>query len=348
MVLTLCVLRLAYDSQLSFETPQTTSAMDLLGRFLGMTIVPAMALSLLAAHYRQRPLVLSFMIIGSVFCTVFAILNLTGNVAFQYSSQWNEGRAGLAKVDPISLANVAALSLLASVTYFWTTPTLSLQRKAAAMVSIVGPFYVLLVAGSRSPIVALTVTALFILFVQRRFLLLGFGGLTAFVIAPAIIQSDLLLVSRFKDLENDPSALERIAIQSSSWQSFLEHPLTGAYYVDPIYLDYPHNIILHAGLALGVIGILLLLFTLTRGLIIALAMARQRSVFLPLVYVYCLVMAQFSGDLYLNILWFPLVILLGSARFYVRGNEFGSGRAHATLPLAKHFANASAVRPSVR
>jgi O-antigen ligase len=127
---------------------------------------------------------------------------------------------------------------------------------------------------------------------------------------------ELTIVSRFTTAGSDESTLERLLLWRGALAQFNASPLLGESFVEAITRGYPHNDILEAMMATGIVGLLLLLFLLLVGLISTLHQLKKNEFrWLGILFLQILAGEQTSGSLYFSqIFWTMLLIVIAVAR----------------------------------
>ncbi|NJD31287.1 MAG: O-antigen ligase family protein [Gammaproteobacteria bacterium] len=174
---------------------------------------------------------------------------------------------------------------------------------------------VIVASASRGPILAALMVALTYSFVHRRRRRLGLArlvfrlALLGLVIAGIALAVNYLeqegyisLIQRFSDTLEDVSALERIAMAVGAWQQFLDHPLLGSAFVELGSYTYPHNIVLEALMATGIVGGALLLANLAAGLLASMRLitTAPSAAWVGFIFLQYVVNGMVSGSLYLD------------------------------------------------
>jgi O-antigen ligase len=181
-----------------------------------------------------------------------------------------EGRFALSTHEyPIYLGRDSADGLIVAI-YTVLTATRTWTRMVAAAVLpllAVG----LLAAGSRGPVVACLIGVVVLVALtstkgraRQRLLLAGGGLLGAMILVPLILPGSAIgrALSAIVGGASGLSSNGRAALWSKAFTGFAQHPLfglgTGGFSALNPVLPYPHNILLEAGVALGIVGVLLI------------------------------------------------------------------------------------------
>jgi O-antigen ligase len=101
-------------------------------------------------------------------------------------------------------------------------------------------------------------------------------------------------------MARDRSASMRIELMTSAWHGFKAQPLFGSGFEERTSGYYPHNVVVEAFMATGMLGgvIFLLLIAMTLRAALRLMLARDSQSWLAVLCIQYLVAAQFSGALY--------------------------------------------------
>lgn len=181
-----------------------------------------------------------------------------------------EGRFALSTHEyPIYLGRDSADGLIVAI-YTVLTATRTWTRMVAVAVLpllAVG----LLAAGSRGPVVACVIGVVVLVAListteraRKRLLLAGGGLLGAMIVVPLILPGSAIgrALSAIVGGASGLSSNGRAELWSKAFTGFAQHPLlglgTGGFSALNPTLPYPHNILLEAGVALGIVGVLLI------------------------------------------------------------------------------------------
>lgn len=219
-----------------------------------------------------------------------------------------EGRVSLSALNSISIGYNGLFTAAAAVIL------LTLRPQGWRLVALSGSaplaLYLMLQSGSRGPFVALVFAMIVTAFSGRRlalaYIAIAVAGL--FVIAGTGVQD--VLLNRVTTIGSDASSLERSYALQISAQLALEHPLFGFGYIEPTTGLYPHNLLVEAGLALGVLGFALMLWMQTSMVTGALDAARANSILLAFLAATQLANAWLSGSLWGSGLFFVALWLV--------------------------------------
>ena len=286
---------LLYLFRLLWDTVMGISgAMDALIFFSFTVLIPCMALSRSTSHGREFPLALLLFYIGGVTCTLAVSMHYF-QLGQERSLMEQTGRLSFEAINPISLGHVATTTLISALCL--TTYRLRPIHRAAMVVASLASVACLVLTASRGPVITLVVcAAIFAMFTGRWRSMV----LLPLLLLPVVFGNISLLESRFTNIEHDESVSERLMLQSSALSEFQKHFLTGSAFVEPLTLSYSHNLIIETAMALGIVGLAVLLLISISACLRALKLLRQGELLLPLLTGQYLLAAQFSGAIYGN------------------------------------------------
>jgi O-antigen ligase len=134
---------------------------------------------------------------------------------------------------------------------------------------------------------------------------------TGLVVAAAVAYVGLPegVVARFRDI-GDTSTQQRIEAVWLSFDLMLENPLVGFGYIEPITGLYPHNLLIEAGLALGLVGAAMMAWMQISLLVNAWRHAQHGDWAIPFLAAAMLANAWISGAIWGSALFFMLLWLL--------------------------------------
>lgn len=241
------------------------------------------------------------------------ILCLAYSFIFTSYLSLDEGRrSGTDSINSITLSTLGAYLFLSSISIepLKKSKLLSLQFKLA---SIFIALYLMMISGSRGPLLILIITSMiyFYKLTNSRLLLFSFAIVPLIFIyinfdeikfLSSLYFDNVILVNRLLEGAEDGSSAERILILISSWNIFIENPLLGGAFVEPITLSYPHNLLLEGlmigGILLGLLIIIILYFIFTTSLKM---LSDPDLKLLGIVLIFCLGMTMVSG----SFIWGP-------------------------------------------
>lgn len=290
--------------------------------FVAVTLFPVISMVGSRAWFNERMCIMLTAYIGGL-AGIFIAYNLALGSTAAAVPELNQ-RASLELLNPISIGYHGLFIATAATVILARYRTITTIMFAVPIV-IMGT-YLLIAAGSRGPFVALAVGLLVTSIASRRayatyaVAALILGGLLIYFGAPEII------LNRFRDAGLDESSLQRIYTSELSIDLAIKNPLVGYAYIEPVTGRYPHNLIVEAGMALGVGGFVLLIWMQLSLLLNAWFVARNGQWFLPFIAAASFANAWISGSIWGSALFFVTLWL-------VRGQRHMSGtrqnRGHA-------------------
>jgi O-antigen ligase len=298
---TIYTARLLYD----WWFPNIEGAGYSLIYFYGLVLVPTCSCMLAGADTVGDELFARLLLcFGLVFCLgalAAQFVGLAHNPWEKYGLENN--RLTFEALNPISIGIAASITLLtAFYLLIETRPTFYWRLAVWAAIVLGGS--VLLVANSRGPIISLAaaITAFFMLRMRRLTYLLPIAVFASLVVSS---NNDLIanIVERF--VEVDPFAVNlsnqgRLDSQAAAIESFKNNPILGEHYIDPALGtgEYPHNIIIETGMALGLVGLVVLGIMLFRVWFNMVYFSGKSHPLLSMLFFQQLVTMQFSGALF--------------------------------------------------
>lgn len=222
------------------------------GGFFAVTVlIPTLAMGGAKDWYDERMLLRLALVIGGLSAAMIALL-LSSDLIQAQLQQQQQDRATLTFLNPITIGYhglfiaMAGTVLLAKYrTRLWLAPSIAAIALGA---------YLMVAGGARGPFVALAVGLILTGAANRR--ANGAYVVGAIIAAAAIAWLGLpeSVINRFLAVGIDESSLERVYAIDQSIDLALANPLFGYAYIEPVTGQYPHNLLIEAGLALGVAG----------------------------------------------------------------------------------------------
>lgn len=277
--------------------------------FLATVLMPGIALMIIVEARNERSLAQTMFLVGSAVSVLAVLLMLLGFGGGRSMTE-ETGRLSFDTVNPILFGHAGATTIIAALAAWQQS------RLAERSLLLIGAGFgaaCLLLAASRGPLLSLVVALTVYAYVRRKWGWVALAVLAGASFLPSLLSSDSFeLAARFSNIEEDESSIERLAVQANALQQFLDNPLFGNAFVEPILGEYPHNLVLESGMALGVPGLLLFLVICVRGWVRAIAELRSGLVLIPLLFFQYLVAAQLSGALWgASALWLLIILVMG-------------------------------------
>ncbi|MBS1590240.1 MAG: O-antigen ligase family protein [Bacteroidetes bacterium] len=168
------------------------------------------------------------------------------------------------KLNELSFSIIAATLMIISVKRIFMKGVVFLWKPIAFLTLVLG-IGCLLISGSKSPMLCFLIFLLLFIFQSLKaspIKVLIMFCLALSLIIYIIIQFDLffmfeILTRRISHFSSDQSTLARNRSLSGAWSQFLDSPFIGSFIEEKMTRQYPHNMVLEAFMALGILGGLL-------------------------------------------------------------------------------------------
>jgi O-antigen ligase len=288
-------LRLLWDTYVA-QVPDADTALLF---FTVAVVPPVLALALTADSWNDRNVALCFMALGTAICAGGIWLSRSGLVDTTYY----EGRLGFEKINPIGLGHVGCTTVLATIVFFEKAG--SRFKQAISLISAGLGLAVLYLAESRGPVLALAAAfTAYLLFRKAgwKYAIFVFAGSYAVITIFATVGVHSLLTDlRFTStngLLEDRSSLERMRIYQEAIDAFLRNPIIGTSFALPESGGWAHNIFIEAAMALGVVGLVLLVILCLRSFASSVSALRTGGTMSAFLFLQFVVAGQFSGALW--------------------------------------------------
>lgn len=282
------LLRLLWD----LGVAQVPGAVEALAFFVATVAIPAAALWRGGSSMSETQAMRLMFVLGSVIC-ILALAMHTLGIGQDRSLTEVTGRLSFEALNPITIGHTAASTLIAALCM--VRHGLKPGQAPLLIAGGVAAGATLLLAASRGPLLCLAAAGLVYAVATGRWFWLA---LIALALTPFLFAADSELLLRFSTIEEDESALERLVLQANAIDQFLSSPLLGSAFVERELLTYPHNLFVETAMALGIVGLLLLLSILVKS---GRAIGRHigsGQLLVALLVVQYFVGAQLSGAIY--------------------------------------------------
>jgi O-antigen ligase len=247
-------------------------------------------------------------LVGGAICAFAVLMSLLGLGAARTYDPWaTGGRLSFEALNPITLGHIGASTLIALLSI---TRTRMPAANFLVLVSLAAvAVWTMLASGSRGPILSLACAGLVYAAMTARF---GWILLIVVALGSLLLFGENAALARFEGTATDDSALIRLAIQGNAIIQFLGSPILGSAYTELQSLEYPHNLIIETAMAMGVVGLLLLIIVLVRTARIAWRCLKEGRTLIPLLFVQAFIGSQFSGSIWGATGLFLTIMVLGS------------------------------------
>jgi hypothetical protein len=277
--------------------------------YVGGVLPPVLAVFFAGRTLDEHQLIRPTFAAALVAATLLLLIGLLGlESEIVNSLEQTGGRLSLETVNAISIGHVGA-TLLISCVVAWYHPGRLVPKILIAVAAVIG-VATMVQAGSRGPFVAVGVCVIVYCVIARRW---GVVLLTVAIVAAVALRSSpdqLVIVDRFSTVGWDASVSERLLSQDYAIADFFDHPFVGNAYIELATLDYPHNLILDAAMAMGLAGLIPLFIFTFQAARAAVARMRQGRLLVALLVVQLFMAAQFSGSTWGHTTLFTLIALI--------------------------------------
>jgi hypothetical protein len=317
----LMVFLVAYSLRLTYDwlfggIPSADTSLQF---FIVAVVVPSIACSLAGTDSFSDEVFAKVVLPMGLFTLIMAYWTYLLGLGFNpWVDQGGETtRLAFQALNPISLGNVGVTCMISGIYLIYQRGIGRLTRIMSLFGVCLGIFIVI-VANSRGPILGgILVLVWFLSSRIRTFLFLPL----LLPLLPFLIFSEnpliLNVLERFTmDVRLDEAAQGRLRSQYAAWNAFLESPIIGKFSLDPAMGIgfYPHNVIMESAMALGVVGVALLLIILARAGFRVVQFFNTTHPFLTLLLIQYFVSSQLSGTIWANDGLFMLLSLTLTAR----------------------------------
>tara|TARA_R110001606_G_scaffold314556_7_gene461335 strand:+ start:105 stop:1391 length:1287 start_codon:yes stop_codon:yes gene_type:complete len=346
------ILRLAFTFGLTNEVvSEPASTFFIWG--LGVCLMPSVAVLLYKGHLDFAKMRLTFAILGAV--AMVGILLLGGTAIETAEGQtFDQNRWNLATINPITIGHLGAslvLTASAALLYEKSKGRRLLFYGAIAGIGLIGLF----LANSRGPLVAMAVAIGTYGLAQirskrawRYSMIVMLGGLVVLYRKTDALFEASGILDRFARLATgeDRSAMTRTELYSDGIAQFLASPFVGDGLEVRSLGFYPHNVILEAFIATGVIGGITFLVLTLMSIRASYRIMKLDSpkAFMALLAMQYIVAGQFSGAIYqAGPMWVLMAGVLAFSANLKKARPLSAKRSKVIM--AKHRQLASAHVP---
>lgn len=275
---------------------------------------------------------------------LIALPNLT-TVVVSDLGQYDQGRAALGALNPISLGHLGVQLVLLSLWALVLNPRpLNAFWRVGCVLGAVLGLYLAIASNSRGPLVCLAAAILFAIAASQlkgRLLLAAGLFIGAATFAPMLVIVDQLagtgVYARLlgQSQLDDVNTQARFDLYGSAWQAFTRSPVTGLGLEDPAFGGYPHNFIIEAFMATGVIGGLAMIAITILALLGAFRVMRDVPGYgwLALLTVQQILAHQFSGSISQGVVVWALI---GATLAVLSSHVTVLSRQRRQISLPKH------------
>lgn len=313
------ILRIFYDTNVRIDV-QVGETIQLWMYIFGI-ILPAMYSVMKSYRMIDFDKALKWIYWGTVLSLVLSLFN---NATLLMDADEITGRTdGNVALNTISFGHLATTGVILSLFMLFREGK-GFVKKTIFMAIMLISFFIMLRAGSRSPVLALMVVLLFWMFARGKNMILGFSIAIA-VLALLIVFIDPILnfmgnispviEARLRASIYMGDSSGRDPIFEEAFQLFLDKPLLGsqfAYFRSDGGFINSHNIILDALMGLGLFGGILIIYILWKAVKISYILIKHNysGFWISLVLIQQIVVSMLSGAIYSDQLINVLLIMI--------------------------------------
>jgi hypothetical protein len=276
--------------------------------YVSVVLVPCLAMAVATDGYDETKFALSTFWVGSVACVSITLLDAAG---WGVSRLEDTGRLSFDALNPITVGFTGLFTVLAIIA-LWR------QRPKLIPVFLVGgafAVYSIIEAASRGPAAAGAFAIAVLALARRNFLLFALLLIAGAYFAYFADDTSLKLLSRFEGIGTDASSAERLYFMQNSIREALDNPLFGHAYADTVTFQSPHNLIIESGLAIGLLGVAIMVVLYFQIVRRAWLLAKAEHEFLAGLLCCAFVNANLSASLWSSVeFWIPLILGAEAAR----------------------------------
>jgi O-antigen ligase len=288
---------------------------------IGVTLIPA--ITFLYNNVKKQ-----VYISGNYLRIGFSILTM---LALLFNFNDNGRLSGNRMLNPITIGHIALSSLMANILYlFYLKKKHFIFRFLAILFSVLS-FLVLLLSGSRGPILSLLACALsyFLIMKKVKLWIIISVILSLLIIVPIIINSitdsGFIFGDRMQVKYNSEDGEDeiRVLLWKEAYDIFKANPIIGKSTTTS--LGYVHNFYLELLMSTGLVGLLIYLIPLYKALSNVSRHFKSENIYmklLALLFIQYLVGSLFSGTLYSSDLYWMFFALMLSDSITINQKPF--------------------------
>lgn len=303
------IIRIFYDTNIRYDVNLNDTRQ--LWLYIFGIILPAIYSIMKSFNKINLKKALKWIYLGTVITLILSLFNNTA--LLMDSSEVTNRASGNIALSTISFGHLGTMGIILSL-FILFKGRMGLAKKALIIAVILLSFFIMLRAGSRSPVLALIVVLLFWLFARGKnvalgtFITIALIALLVIFVEPILnfmgnispVMEARLRVSIFEGNTSGRDNLYEIALQA-----FLDKPFFGkqfAIFRAQYGFDYSHNIILDSLMGLGFFGGLAMAYVLWIAIKKSYFMIKQKDphFWISLILVQQIVLSMLSGAFYYN------------------------------------------------
>ncbi|MDD4781479.1 MAG: O-antigen ligase family protein [Tissierellia bacterium] len=325
------IIRIFYDTNIRNDVHITDTSR--LWLYIFGIILPVMFSMLKSYHKIDMKKALKWIYIGTA---ITLILSLFNNSSLLLEASEISGRTdGNVGLNSIHFGHLGTMGILLSI-FILSKIKLNMIKKISIIAVTLLSFFIMLRAGSRSPILALVVVILFWLFSQGKNVILGFYiALITIILLFIFIDPILSFIGNISPVieyrlrasifMGDTSGRE--PLYEEAINAFIEKPLFGSQFA--LFnryggFSYSHNFILDSFMGLGIFGGLAIIYVLWTAIKKSYILIKKNnpSFWFVLILIQQIVLGMLSSSIYYNqILNVLLVFVILYSNVSVKNNK---------------------------
>jgi O-antigen ligase len=303
------IIRIFYDTKIRIDVHLNDTSQ--LWLYVFGIVLPAMFSVIKSYRVIDLNKALKWVYLGTVLTLILSLFN--NSALLMDASEITARSEGNLALNSISFGHLGTMGFILSL-FLISRQGVSLIKRIFIIFVMLLSFFIMLRAGSRSPVLALAVVLIFWLFARGKNLVLGIS-ITAVTILLIFVFMDPILSfmgnispvieARLRASIYEGESSGRDPLYNFAFQAFLEKPLVGSQFA--IFnkfggFSYSHNIILDALMGLGLFGGLAMLYILWITIRKSYLMIKLKdsNLWIALILIQQIVLSMLSGAFYYN------------------------------------------------
>lgn len=275
--------------------------------FFGTVVIPVFAVGVGTRLFDDLAFAFWTFVVSAIECAgiLMVMVFAPGTVGAATEEQ---GRLSFDALNPITIGYTGVTAVLSAI-YLWPRASRGVRFVLATTIAIGG--YIIILSGSRGPLVALLLAVAYLMAVRGKIGLLILTGMAGLYAAFIAADQGLSIVARFTGVGtlDDQSSAERLDVMHLAVDQAVANPLFGHAYAETTTMSYPHNLFVESAMAIGVVGLLLMIAIQARMIWAGWFLGRKNYAFLGMNIVVALVNANLSGSIWQSASFWVVAIL---------------------------------------
>ncbi|WP_207495316.1 O-antigen ligase family protein [Aridibaculum aurantiacum] len=297
----------------------------------GNCLLPSLAILLIAKKInlnKALPVMFGLVLSSNIIIFLLVIVKQGFSLEILQSRLWLASDEGKATINPITISLYGSylfiLSLIILITKQWR---LNMVKRSGIIIALLLGLLNIMMGASRGPML-FTALALVVILVNAwrlnrfsirgllKFFVVGIALTVAFALFvwPSIADVDLEFITRISfSFEKGLEGEERDLSITAAWHDFLRHPFLGSSFVGTFDGYYPHNIVVEALMATGVLGGFFFISFLGFVIFKSFMLLRQSKYFpFGMIMLAIIFTSLLSGALFMGVDLWPWSVLIAS------------------------------------